>query len=88
MDLTLFRQSITYGTIATTRSSTAAVVHVVHPRFDPPLTMNFATVAFALPPSVLALKAVIVSIARTEALVIGNRSGHVSSPVFRNFSQV
>ena len=78
--------SITNGTIATTRLSTAAVVQVVQPRFDPPQTTNLSTVhAAAVRRS---QNDVIVSSARTAALVIGSRAGHFGSPVRRNLSQV
>src|SRR4029450_10225944 len=78
--------SITAGTMAMTRLSTAAVVHVVQPRLDAPDTTNRATLA--LPPSALAANWVKASIARTALLVIGNRAGHFSSPVRRYLSQV
>ena len=78
--------SITAGAIATTRVSTAAVVQVVQPRFDPPETTKRFT--GSAPPSALADHAVTASIARTAALVIGSRSGHFSSPVRRNLSHV
>ena len=45
----MFSMSITNGTMATTRLSTAAVVQVVQPRFEPPQTTNLSTVD--LPPS-------------------------------------
>jgi hypothetical protein len=41
-----------------------------------------------LPLAGLAQKDVIVSIARTTLFVIGKRSGQVSSPEVRNFSQL
>ena len=86
MEGSMFSTSITMGTIATTRLSTAAVVQVVQPRLDPPATTKPST--FTLPPSGLAQKAVTVSMARTAALVIGSRAGHLASPVRRNLSQV
>src|SRR3954471_10679889 len=73
--------SITAGAIAITRESTAAVVHVVHPRFDAPVTTNRLT--RLAPPSGVAMNAVTASIARTALLVIGRRAGHFSSPVRR-----
>src|SRR5438477_5411877 len=79
-------RSITAGAIATTRRSTAAVVHVVHPRLEPPETTNRLTPA--PPPSREAVKAVTASIARTALLVIGRRAGHRSSPVRRYLSHV
>jgi hypothetical protein len=75
--------SITAGAMATTRGSTAAAVHVVHPRFEPPETTNRET---AWPP--VAANAVTASIARTALLVIGSRAGQRSSPVRRNLSHV
>ena len=72
--------------MATTRLSTAAAVHVVQPRFDPPDTTNFST--FTAPASGVAMTAVMVSMARTAALVMGRRSGQVSSPVLMYFIQV
>ena len=72
--------------MATTRASTAAVVHVVQPRLEPPDTTKRRTAD--PPPSALADQAVTASIALTAALVIGSRSGHFSSPVRRNLSQV
>src|ERR1017187_4538293 len=74
------------GMTATTRRSTAAVVHAVHPRFDPPDTTNFSI--FTAPASGEAITAVTVSRARTAALVIGRRKGQVSSPPFRNLIHV
>src|SRR5262249_4347834 len=85
-DGTMFNRSITIGTIATTRLSTMPVVQVVQPRFEAPATTNLSTVTF--PPSLLAQKAVTVSIARTADLVMGRRAGHFSSPVRKNLSQV
>jgi hypothetical protein len=82
----MFSRSMTSGTTATTRVSTAAVVHVVHPRFDPPATTKRETVE--LPPASDAANAVTASIARTALLVMGRRAGHFSSPVRRNLSQV
>src|SRR5882724_4772837 len=82
----MFNMSITNGTIAITRLSTAAVVQVVQPRFDPPQTTNSSTLTF--PPSGVAQNDVTVSIARTALLVIGSRAGHLGSPVRRNLSQV
>src|SRR5438093_3915741 len=73
--------SMTAGAIAITRWSTAAVVHVVQPRFDAPETTKRAT-RFA-PPSADAVNAVTASIARTALFVIGRRAGHFSSPVRR-----
>src|SRR4026208_1191487 len=73
--------SITAGAIAITRESTAAVVHVVHPRLEAPETTNRLTRLF--PPSGVAENAVIASIARTALLVMGRRAGHFSSPVRR-----
>ncbi len=82
----MFSMSMTIGTIATTRLSTAAVVQAVQPRFDlPPTTNRSTTVA---PPCVLAQNAVTASIARTALFVIGRRSGHVSSPVLRYLPQL
>src|SRR5437870_13473089 len=78
--------SITSGENPTTRLSTAAVVHVVQPRFEAPATKNFST--FTLPPAGVAEKAVTVSMARTAAFVIGIRRDHVSSPVLRYFTHV
>ena len=63
-----------------------AVVHVVQPRFDPPQTTNVSTLAW--PPSGLARNEVMVSIARTALLVIGNRNGQRVSPLRMNLSQV
>ena len=74
---------MTAGAIAMTRASTAAVVHVVHPRFEAPETTNRET---GWPP--VAANAVIASIARTALFVIGRRAGHFSSPVRRNLSHV
>src|ERR1035441_5839508 len=85
MEGSIFSTSITVGIIATTRLSAAAVVQVVQPRLDPPATTNPST--FTLPPSALPQKAVTVSRARTAALVIGSRAGHLGSPVRRNLSQ-
>ena len=79
--------SITIGTSATTRRSTAAVVHAVQPRLEAPATTNVSTFA-AVPAAGLAQKAVTASIARTTALVIGRRAGQRSSPVRRNLSHV
>lgn len=63
--------SITMGTAEKTRlESTAAVVQVVHPRFDSPASMNF----FIFPNFFLIEKSCIVSMALTTALVIGRRS--------------
>ena len=73
------------GAMPTTRGSTAAVVHVVQPRFDAPVTKNFSTLF--MPPCSVAENAVIASSARTAALVIGRRVGQRSSPVRRNLSQ-
>ena len=73
-----FSMSMTRGMKATTRLSTAAVVQVVHPRLEAPATTNLSMVEFCS-----FMKAVTVSIARTAALVIGMRAGHVSSPVLR-----
>src|SRR5579883_2716809 len=86
MEGSILRRSITIGIIAMTRLSTAAVVQVVHPRFEPPATMNSLTLR--LPQSGPEQKSVTVSIARTAALVIGSRAGHLASPVRRNLSQV
>src|SRR3954465_15269227 len=77
---------MTIGTIATTRLSTAAVVHMVQPRFEAPETTKEST--FTLPPASEAQKAVMVSMAFTALFVIGNRAGHFSSPVRKNLSQV
>ncbi len=74
------------GAMATTRLSTAAVVQVVQPRFDPPATMKFATVN--LPPASLFMNSWTASIAFTALLVIGRRAGQRSLPVLRNLSQV
>src|SRR5438477_4103995 len=82
----MFNTSITQGIMAITRLSTAAVVQVVQPRFDPPATTKRST--FTFPPSELAQKVVMVSMARTAALVIGSRAGHLVSPVRRNLSQL
>ena len=82
----MFSTSITNGAMATTRSSTMAVVQVVQPRFDPPATTKVSTLA--LPPASLARNSVTASIARTADLVIGKRAGHFSSPVLRNLSHV
>src|SRR5262252_6199747 len=86
MEGSIFRTSITQGIIAITRLSIAAVVQVVQPRFEPPATTNRST--FTLPHSGLPQKAVMVSMARTAALVIGKRAGHFLSPVRRNLSQL
>ena len=75
---------MTIGMIATTRWSTAAVLHVVQPRLEAPVTTKRFT--FTSPPFRVAIKSVTVSRARTAALVIGSRSGHFSSPVFKNLS--
>ena len=77
--------SMTIGAMATTRSSTIAVVQVVQPRFEPPATTNRFT--SAPPPSSVAANAVIVSIARTAAFVIGRRASQISSSPRRNLSQ-
>src|ERR1039457_3728760 len=82
----MLSRSITKGVIATTRLSTAAVVQVVQPRFDPPATKNFST--FTLPPFSPRQNAVTVSMARTSLFVIGRRRGHFSSPVRRYLSHV
>ena len=69
-----------------TRRSTAAVAHVVQPRFEAPDTTNRRT---AWPPaSGDAANAVTASIARTALFVIGSRAGHFSSPVRRYLSHV
>src|SRR5262245_35655971 len=81
----MFNKSIDRGMMPTTRLSTAAVVQVVQPRFDPPQTTNVSTLA--LPPSGLPRKVVIVSIARTALLVIGKRNGQRVSPLFMNLAQ-
>ena len=81
-----FRTSITIGTIATTRLSTAPVSQVVQPRFDPPATTNLLT--GNSPPASLAITAVIVSIARTALLTIGLRAGQVGSPVLKYWIHV
>ena len=47
-----------------------------------------ARYALIFGPDELAQNAVTVSIARTAALVIGSRAGHLGSPVRRNLSQV
>jgi negative regulator of sigma E activity len=86
MEGTMFSSSITIGTIAITRLSTAAVVQVVQPRLDPPATTNPST--FTFPASALPQKAITVSIARSAALVIGKRAGHLGSPVRINLSHV
>lgn len=70
---------MTIGAGATTRRSTAAVVHAVQPRLGPPDTTKVSNVA--LPPASLARKAVTASIARTPDLVIGRRASQRSSPV-------
>ena len=75
--------SMTAGAMAITRVSTAAVVHVVHPRFEAPETTNRET---DWPP--VAANAVMASIARTALFVIGRRAGHFSSPVRMNLSHV
>ena len=75
----MLSRSIENGTMATTRLSTIAVVHVVQPRFEPPQTKNLSI--FSLPSSWVPQNEVIVSMARTAALVIGNRAGHLASPV-------
>src|SRR6266511_449258 len=77
--------SITIGMIATTRLSTAAVVHVVQPRLEPPATTNEST--FQAPPALLPQNDVTVSMARTALLVMGRRVGQRSSPVRRYLSQ-
>src|SRR6185503_18352195 len=81
-----FSTSMTSGAMATTRRSTAAVVHVVHPRFDAPATTKRDTVT--PPPADEALNAVTASMARTALLVIGNWAGQRTSPVSRNLFQV
>ncbi len=81
-----FNRSMTTGTTATTRLSTAPVVHAVQPRFDPPPITNLSTAT--PPPLALRQNAVTVSMARTTLLVIGSRKGQVSSPVLRYLSQV
>src|SRR5882672_1637590 len=86
MEGSMFRRSMTHGIIATTRLSTAAVVQVVQPRLEPPATTNPST--FIFPPVALPQNAEIVSMARTAALVIGKRAGHLVSPVRRNLSHV
>ena len=78
---------MTIGTIATTRRSTAAVVHEVQPRFDAPATTKCRPWPRRRPPG-CAQNAVTASIARTTALVIGRRAGQRSSPVRRNLSHV
>src|SRR5579863_1946191 len=85
-DGSMFNRSIENGTMAITRLSTAAVVQVVQPRFEPPHTTNRST--STLPPSGLAQNDVIVSSARTALLVIGSRAGQRWSPVRKNLSQV
>ena len=85
-DGSTFSRSITAGAMATTRRSTAAVVHVVQPRLEAPATTKRVT--SLPPPSADAVNAVTASIARTALLVIGRRAGHFSSPVRRNLSQV
>ena len=72
--------------MATTRVSTAAVVHVVQPRLEPPDTTKRPTLW--LPPAADAANAVTVSIARTALFVIGRRAGQRSSPVSRKCFQV
>ena len=72
-------RSITSGTIATTRLSTTAVVHVVQPRLraaghDETVDLGFAAGCR------WRRSEVTVSIARTAALVIGRRAGHCESP--------
>src|SRR5262245_40425843 len=74
-----FSTSMTTGTTATTRRSTAPVSHVVQPRLEPPATTNFFT--DVLPPCSLANRAVTVSIARTALLTIAKRGIQVGSPV-------
>ena len=82
----MLRTSITIGAMATTRLSTAAVIQVVQPRFEPPATTNLSI--GCLPPSSLAKNASTVSIARTTDLTIGNRAGQRLSPVLMYWSQV
>ena len=77
---------MTAGAIAMTRRSTAAVVHVVQPRFEAPDTTKRCTAR--PPPAGEAVNAVTASIARTALLVIGSRAGQRSSPVRRKWSQV
>src|SRR5687767_4083120 len=77
---------MTAGAIAITRRSTAAVAHVVQPRFEAPETTKRFTAC--APPAGDAANAVTASIARTALFVIGRRAGHFSSPVRRNLSQV
>ena len=57
--------------------STNPVVHVVHPRFDRPLTTKSLTAIRRR----LAAKLVTASMARLAALVIGRRSSHCASTV-------
>src|SRR5437762_2893118 len=71
--------SITSGAMALTRGSAAPVSHVVQPRFEPPETMKSFTGFFH---SCLA-NSCKASIARTRLLTIGNKSGQLSSFVFR-----
>ena len=71
--------------MATTRSSTIPVVQVVQPRFEPPATTKRFT---SFPPlSSEAANAVIVSMARTAAFVIGSRASQIASSPRRNLSQ-
>src|SRR5262245_2721634 len=77
---------MTSGAIATTRRSTAAAVHVVHPRLEAPATTKRETVV--APPAGDAENAVTASIARTALFVIGNWAGQRASPVSRNLAHV
>ena len=82
----MLRRSMTTGTTAATRLSTAAAVHAVQPRFDAPARTNLAI--SRPPPARLKQKSVMASIARTTLFVIGSRNGHVSSPVRKYLSQL
>ncbi len=77
---------MTAGAMAITRRSTAAVVQVVHPRFEKPDTTKRRT--GCPPPAAEEVKAVTASIARTALLVIGSRAGQRSSPVSRKWFHV
>src|SRR5258708_36449189 len=76
--------SITSGAMALTRPSDAPVSHEVQPRFDAPDTTNDFNSVFH---SCFA-NACSASMARTRLLAIGNKSGQLSSSVFRYWTNV
>src|SRR5947207_2789347 len=80
------QENLGRGETATTRLSTAAVVQVVQPRLEPPVTTKASILTCPL--AALAQKDVPASMARTTPLVIGRRAGQRSSPVRRNLSHV